>query len=135
MITFITFIILPIFPLILFAMAGYIWAYKAIALYLVTVLALLLGFGTGLGLSFLFQPGSWWKEYELPTLWFKTYMNSLSTQEDAPLYKYVLGLPIAFVDCIRVYVHFNFDRGGLPLWIPEFASFYIIRNYGKVILS
>jgi hypothetical protein len=114
-------------------MMGQRWAWKGIFLYFTTVLLLILGFGVGLGFKFLVEPSSYWQTYVLPDLLFQSYIDNIAN--DAPLYKYILALPIGFLDCIRVYVHFNFERGGLALWIPEIMSFICIRNFWKIILA
>lgn len=91
------------------------------------LLVLLLGFITGLLFTWFIEPQSYWHAYAMPKLVTNTYTDSLSW--DAPMYKMLL-IPYLFVfDILRIYVHFSLTHGTLALWIPEFVSFFILRNW------
>ena len=125
--TFLIFIAIPALPLMFLALCGVRGMVKWTALYLITVLLLIVGFGVGLSWKWLVEPQSYWKSYTVPEMWMSTYINSLDV--DAPLIDSLYALPLGFIDGIRLYIDFNLQKGGLALWIPEIVSFITIRNF------
>lgn len=124
MVAFIFYLVLPFFLLWIMGSrrAGALGIACAIVLFVLG-----LGFVTGLLITFFIEPASYWQAYHLPSLWAARYTDSLGY--DDPLYKALLIPYVVLLDALRVYVHFNVTHGTLALWIPEVASWVVLRNF------
>jgi hypothetical protein len=120
------FIAFVAFPFFFFWLLGSRLAGWLGVLFVVTLVILGVGFVTGLLFTWFIEPQSYWHAYQMPELSTNIYANNLGL--DDPMYK-MLAIPyIVLFDAAKIYVSLSLGHGTLELWIPEFVSFFILRN-------
>lgn len=119
----IAFFLFVVIPFIIGGMVGVRNSFAVGAFLVAGYIILGFGFVTGLGLSFIFLDESYFKNYQLISMW----TNTLVLENKNLQFWQLFSLPtLLFIDLFRVYLHFSITNGNILLWIPEAMSWYVV---------
>ena len=102
--------------------------------FLITLIVIIFGFFAGLLLSFLYEPVSYWRSYNMPIFWVEQYLAYMERDTTRMLGIFLLP-PLLLIDFFRIYIHFSLTHGSIGLWISEFITLnFLVKSQVLLVL-